>query len=100
MRAALMLIAAPAAQENSEAAIRRRTAERRNCELDATQITGSREQPTVMNILPWKHAPAPASCRARREDTLNEVRGAGGSRRVSTRAALRRSGSSGTQSKP
>jgi hypothetical protein len=41
-------------------------------DLDATSITGSRELPTVMNILPWKHAPA-SELPGAPEDTLNQV---------------------------
>ncbi|EIT68882.1 MULTISPECIES: hypothetical protein [Hydrocarboniphaga] len=42
-------------------------------ELDSTSITGSRELPTVMNILPWKRASA-AELRGAPDDTLlNQV---------------------------
>ena len=42
-------------------------------ELDSTSITGSRELPTVMNILPWKRAAA-AELRGAPDDTLlNQV---------------------------
>lgn len=42
-------------------------------ELDTTSITGSRELPTVMNILPWKRAAA-AELRGAPDDTLlNQV---------------------------
>ena len=44
-------------------------------ELDATTITGSRELPKVMNILPWKRPPS-AELRGQPDDSLlDEVLG-------------------------
>lgn len=53
----------PAANENPS----------QNLQLDTTQITGSREQPTVMNILPWKRAGASELPGAPPDSLLNEV---------------------------
>lgn len=44
-----------------------------NLLLDTTQITGSREQPTVMNILPWKRAGASELPGAPPDSLLNDV---------------------------
>lgn len=40
-------------------------------QLDTTTIAGSRELPTVLNILPWKRAPA-GELRGRPDDSLLE----------------------------
>ena len=69
--AALLLAATPAlAQQPNPAA---NEGPSQNLQLDTTQITGSREQPTVMNILPWKRAGASELPGAPPDSLLNEV---------------------------
>jgi hypothetical protein len=96
--AALMLIAAPAfAQKTPNPAADEGPSQ--NLQLDTTQITGSREQPTVMNILPWKHAGASELPGAPPDSLLNDV--VQPVNRVEFRRELRYADPAGsTQSKP
>lgn len=63
------------AQQQPKAAARPAADEgpRQELQLDTTAITGSREQPTVMNILPWKQAGASELPGAPPDSLLNEV---------------------------
>ncbi|WP_428310451.1 hypothetical protein [Hydrocarboniphaga sp.] len=73
--AALLLVAMPAVAQQTKTQPNPAANEgpSQNLQLDTTQITGSREQPTVMNILPWKRAGASELPGAPPDSLLNEV---------------------------
>ncbi|MDB5971874.1 MAG: hypothetical protein JWQ90_4324 [Hydrocarboniphaga sp.] len=73
---AVMATAVPAAAAAQDAKTPAKPAAdppRQELQLDTTAITGSRELPTVMNILPWKHAPTSDLPGAPPDSLLNEV---------------------------